>query len=79
MQTVKRYVVTHMGKYGRTLAMPQQGRYTYDTPEAAQHWIDEVLAQNTAEHLVGLFGMPLEVRECECYDGHLDPVGIYFD
>lgn len=80
MTTVVRYVITHVGRHGlRTLAEPQQGRFTYATHEEAQKHLDAMLAANSSEYLQTLFGFPLEVRACKCWAGHFDPVGIYFD
>jgi hypothetical protein len=80
MDTVTRYVVTHIGRNGlRTLAHAAQGRHTFETAQAAQEWIDAALAVNSGDTLASLYGLPLEVRPCECYAGHFDPVGVYFD
>jgi hypothetical protein len=79
-QHVTRYVVTHIGKNGlRTLADAQQGAFTYATPEEAQARIDAWLETNGEKRLQSLFGLPLEVRACQCWAGHFDPVGIYFN
>lgn len=80
-ETVRRFVVTHLSKkWGmRTLAHSQQGRYTYATEADAQAWIDEATARNTPERLKEFYGLPLEVRPCECYPVHFDPVGVWFD
>lgn len=75
-----RYVVTQLGKHGlRTLAHAAQGRYTYATPEEAQAWIDAAIAANGIERLADLYGLPIEVRACECWPGHFDPKGVYFE
>lgn len=80
METVKRWVVTHIGKHGlRMLAHPCQGWYTYSTKEEAQAWIDAAMKNNNIETLERLYGFPLEVREVDCYSDHHDPVGIYWD
>lgn len=82
MPSVIRYVVTHINKDGmRTLAHAQQGRNTYETPEAAQAWINAAKANNTVATLQSVYPNPdsLEVRPCECYPGHFDPKGIYFE
>lgn len=79
--SVTRYVVTHVNKDGwRTLAHAQQGRCTYETPEAAQAWIDAARA-NTGNNLQSVYPSPdsLEVRPCECWPVHFDPKGIWFD
>lgn len=75
-----RYVVTHINKDGvRTLAQAMQGRYTYDTPEKAQKWIDDILQGNNATTINGLYGLPFEVRPVNCYEGHFDPKTCWFD
>ncbi len=80
MDTVKRYVVTHINKDGmRTLASAQQGRNTYATQEEAQKHLDAMLSNNSMDTLRSVYGFPLEVRECECYPNHFDPIGIWFD
>lgn len=79
--TVQRFVITFIGKDGlRTLAFPQQGRYTRATREEAEAWLANCRLPHslprvlTAEQLA-----TLEVRECECWAGHFDPCGVYFD
>lgn len=76
---VTRYVVTHAGKGGvRTLAHPCQGRNTYAAPEEAQAWIDAAMKNNSMDTLKSVYVLPLEVRACNCYPGHFDPMGVYF-
>jgi hypothetical protein len=78
--TVTRYVVTHINKDGmRTLAQPCQGRYTYATTEEAQSVLDAMMQNNSLDTLKQFYGLPLEVRACECYAGHFDPVRVWFD
>lgn len=80
VDAVTRYVVTHIGRGGlRTMAHAAQGRNTYATPQEAQAWIDAAMKNNSKERLENLYGLPLEVRPCQCYTGHFDPVGVYFD
>jgi hypothetical protein len=80
METVTRYVVTHIGRDGlRTLVHAAQGRWTYATPEGAQAWIDNAMRSNSRDSIEAVFGLPLEVRPCQCWPGHFDPVGVYFD
>ena len=75
-----RYVVTHLNRQGmRTLADPQQGRYTYQTPEQAQARLDAILTNDSKKTLDQTFGFPLEVRPVECWPVHFDPKGVYFD
>lgn len=80
MKGVTRYVVTHIGDDGmRTLAHAQQGRCTYATAAEAQAWIDAALRNNSMSTLRSLYGFPLEVRPCECWPNHHDPMGVYFE
>lgn len=81
-KTVIRYVPTYFNHATglRTLMCSAQGRYTYATPEAAQEWIDAVTNVNSAGTIVSLWGHDphFEVRPCECWAHHFDPVGVYF-
>lgn len=63
----------------RCLAQAMQGRYTYATREEAQAELDVVVANNSPRLLREIGWVGLEVRECECYPGHFDPVGCWFD
>lgn len=80
---VTRYVVTHIDRDGmRRLFGPAQGRFTHETAEEAQAHIDAIINNNGAQTLHDVYGpqdLKLEVRPCECWPGHFDPVGIYFD
>jgi hypothetical protein len=79
---VTRYVLTYVNKDGmRTLVGPQQGRCTYATPEEAEKHLADLRANNSPERLREFFGVPdkMEVRPCDCWPVHFDPVGIYFD
>ena len=79
MNTVTRYVVTHIGDHGlRTLISAAQGRNTYATRAEAEAHMLAILKNNSVETLKSVYGLPLEVRACQCYPGHFDPVGIYF-
>lgn len=78
-ELVTRYVVTHIGKHGRTLAHACQGRCTYATPEEARAWIDAALKNNSMDTLRSAYGFPLEVRPVRCWPGHFDPTRIYFE
>lgn len=75
-----RFAITHVGKHGlRTLSLTNQGRYHYDTREAAE----KALAHFKQPHGLPRVLTPeqvstLEVREVECY-AHGDAVGIYFE
>jgi len=83
--TVTRYVITHRGTHGllpgrsRTLVGPAQGRNTYATREEAEKYLQAMVENNSRETLEEHYGLPLEVRPCECYPIHFDPKGIYFD
>lgn len=75
-----RYVVTHVGKDGqRTLAHAMQGQHTYATRREAADWIASAFIVNGAERLQQFYGLPLEIREVECWPGHLDPKTCWFD
>lgn len=77
--TVTRYVVTHIGIDGlRTLTFGAQGRNTHATREEAQQRLEEFEPELRAKVLHDKADT-LEVRECECWAGHFDPCGIYFD
>lgn len=84
-ETVTRYVVTYVdARVGlRTLANAMQGRFTYATREEAQAVLDALLSANSAERVAEIWGKgsaeTFEVRSCECYAGHFDPVGCYFE
>lgn len=77
--SVIRYVVTTSTEdpQYRKLFHPQQGRYTYETPEQAQAWIDGFY-QNNSPDVVAELGQDLQVRPCLCYPGHFDPFQCYF-
>lgn len=79
---VIRYVATYVNRDGmRTLMNAAQGRHTYDTPEQAQAWINACRQHNNADTLRSVYGPTdtYEVRPCECWPGHGDPKGVYFD
>ena len=63
----------------RRLGQAMQGRYTYATREEAQAVLDVVIANNSPGLLEEIGWQAPEVRECECYPGHFDPVGCWFD
>ena len=76
---VTRYVITHIGKDGmRPLADACQGRYTYETEGQANTALAQRIEAN-GSRLVEFYGLPLAVRAVQCWPGHFDPVGIYFD
>lgn len=81
---VIRYVPTFIGKDClRTLMRPAQGHLTFETPEAAQGWLDAVYkpGTNSIDTLKSVWGEnpQVEVRPVECWAGHFDPIGVYFD
>lgn len=81
-KTVTRYVATYVNKDGmRTLMCGAQGRYTYATAEEAQAWLDAVTGNESAFRIAQIWGdnPRFEVRPCECWTGHFDPVGVWFD
>jgi hypothetical protein len=79
---VLRWVITrmHAGGY-RALAEPMQGRYTYPTEEEAHRHMRAILENNSPTRLEQIYGAAprFEVRETECWPGHHDPKGCYFD
>lgn len=77
--SVTRYVITHLGRHGRTLIGPSQGRNTYATAAEAQAQLDAILKANTPERIAELWGEPLQVRPCQCWPGHFDPKRVWFD
>jgi hypothetical protein len=81
-ESVTRYVPTYVNKRGeRTLMRPTQGRYTFETAEAAQAWISAVIANNDADIISQIWGdkANFAVRPCACWPGHFDPKGVWFD
>lgn len=83
-RTVTRFVVTNMDRHGlRTLTLGFQGRDTFETKEAAAEWMSAFLTNNGEERIRECYGEQavgtFEVRPCECYARHFDPVGCYFD
>ena len=79
--SVIRYVATYVHNHGmRTLMTSAQGRYTYATADEAQAWIDAVRKNNDQDTLIALWGADtFEVRPCECWPGHFDPKGVWFE
>lgn len=82
---VTRYVVTHFGRDGlRVLSFPAQGRYTFATRAEAEAAMAALLdVEHNGNDLASVYGPQavgsFEVRTCECWPGHFDPKGIYFD
>lgn len=81
---VVRYVLTYINSHGmRTLMQPAQGRNTFATAAEAQARLDAIMGSgvNSAETLRSIWGEnpQCEVRACDCWPGHFDPMGVYFD
>ena len=77
-----RYVITMVNKDGdRTLALPCQGRYTFETEREAQQHLNAILSNNSTTTLRRAYGDPskMAVRAVDCWDGHNDPKSIWFD
>lgn len=85
MAGVIRYVVTHVGEDGlRTLTFPAQGRNTFATRAEAEAAMRALLdVERNGNDIAGVYGAQavgtFQVRPCECWPGHFDPKGIYFD
>ncbi len=85
MPETVRYVVTHVRQRGpmeghRGLTFAAQGRYTFETPEAAQEWIESA-RKNNSPSTMAMYGTPdtLQVRACLCFPYHHDPMQVWFD
>lgn len=80
---VLRWVVTHLNADGvRTMCGPAQGRMTKATEDDARYLMEAMLKNNRIEangRLAGVYGLPLEVRECRCWPDHFDPKQVWFD
>ena len=77
-----RYVITYINGSGqRTLVDPAQGRWTYATEEEATERLVSLIGNNLGDRLSSIFGghPRFEIQPCECWAGHFDPKGIYFD
>lgn len=75
---MKRYAITHVGGLNlRTLTLPNQGRYHFDTLAEAEAALAS-LKESLRAKVLGSTADTLEVREVDCYD-HGDAKGIYFD
>lgn len=70
-----RWVITHVGKNGRTLAEPRQGRCTYATQLEAQAILDKY--KQGFESKLGYHD--LETRPVEVHPVHFDPKTCWFD
>ena len=80
MTPVIRWVVTAQRPgESRRLAAAMQGRHTYATREEAQDVLYSIVENNRPGLLEEVGLVNLEVRECECYPGHFDPIGCWFD
>lgn len=80
-ESVVRFVATYMKGADRTLMTAAQGRNTYATAAEAQAWIDAVTTVNSADTIRQIWGdnPRFQVRACDCWPGHFDPKGVYFD
>lgn len=81
---VTRYVATHINREGmRTLTCAQQGRHTFATQGECDAWLAAMIANNSRDTLAQIHGEQaigtFETRACECWPGHFDPKGRYFD
>ena len=65
----------------RTMAFAAQGRNTFGTYEEAAKFLHAMLENNSEATLRSLYGDPrkLRVDQVQCWPGHFDPKGIYFD
>ena len=79
MTYVKRWVITHNDKDGNEVILPPvQGRFTYPTRELAQTMMDAIMRNNSKLRLEDVYGLPLRLREVDCYRVHHDPVRAVF-
>lgn len=81
-KTVIRFVITHVSDSNRlrTLTLGQQGRFTHATKDDAERRLAALRRPGgLARVLSPTEFQSLAVRMCECWDGHFDPCGIYFD
>jgi hypothetical protein len=58
-----------------------QGRNTFATHAECQDWINGIVENSNEKTLSMVYGTnpKFEVRECQCYPVHFDPIGIYFN
>lgn len=82
--TVTRYAVYRPcgGPGTMILAEPAQGRNTYATREEASAMARTMAENNGTDRVRSVFGCDpgeLIALPVECWPGHFDPVGIYFD
>jgi hypothetical protein len=69
-KTITRYAITKVDSSGmRTLAFANQGRYHFDTEEAAYEMLRAITSTNSLETLHSVYGdiRKMEVRPVECY------------
>lgn len=77
-----RFVVTFKNKAGmRTLAQPAQGRHTHATHDEATAAMEAMILNSAESTLEQVFGSDprFAVRSVECWPGHNDPIGVWFD
>ena len=84
-KTVTRYVITVVYSKGsaagmRTLALPQQGRYTWPTYLEAAHHLDNFKEPHGFPRIMSEDEIAsLRIDPCECWDVHFDPCGVWFE
>lgn len=80
---VIRYVVTYVPDKEprmRTLAFPMQGRWTWKTHEEASELLNTFMQPHGLPRVMSQAEFAsVEIRACECWAGHFDPCGVYFD
>lgn len=79
--TVTRYVLTCVWNpgEGRQLFEAMQGRFTFGGREAADARREEFLSNGSLQERFPHAAATLEVRPVQCWPGHFDPCGRYFD
>jgi hypothetical protein len=82
--SVIRWTVTHIARDGfRIMTAPaRQGRYTYETEQEAQTWLDAMLVNTPRDTLIQIHGAQamgtFRTDPCSCWPGHFDPKQMYF-
>ena len=81
---VHRWVISKLDRDGiRMLAEAQQGRWTYETREAAQERLNAITnsANNSPDTLRYVYGDVREMRVAmvPCWPRHFDPVSVFVD
>lgn len=70
---VMRWVVTHSAGGIRQLTLGMQGRWTFETREAAEAFLDGGLFRREIAKVIGPSWETLEVRPWPCWPEHFDP------